>query len=123
MEKLIVGFIGLAGVAVAGLLGFMIVTFFTGFHYETSRGEHTGYITAVERTGIFFKTKTVYLKTDTQSSQEDRYCVTDEAIYSQLQEMSQRKAHINAFYFGWFSNGIATCAGAHEIIYKIQEIN
>ena len=46
----------------------------------------TRYITALEKTGLFFKTGTAYVKTENESSQEDDYCVIDENIYQQLKE-------------------------------------
>lgn len=105
--------------AVAWLI--LYVPFF-GFHYETSRGEHTGYVTAIEKHGVFFKTGTAYLKTDTQSSQEDDYCVIDQAVYDQLQQYSLTKTHVNVYFFGWFSAGIANCDGEGQIIYKVEPL-
>jgi hypothetical protein len=96
---------------------------FTGFNYETGRGEHTGYITAVEKHGIFFKTGTAYLKTDTQSSQEDTYCVIDPEIYTQLQDSSSKKQHINAYFYSVVSAGITKCDGEGQIIYKVVLID
>lgn len=83
-----------------------------GIHIQTSQGEHTGYVTAVEQTGLFFKTYTAYIKTDTQSSQEDAYCVTDPAIYSQLQTLSEQKAHVTVGYIAWLGAGARYCS--HE---------
>ena len=93
-----------------------------GFHYETGRGEHTGYITAVERTGIFFKTGRAYVKTDTQSSQEDTYCFMDSEIEKKLQEYSIKKVHVNIYYFSWFSSGIKNCEAEGAIIYKVEPL-
>ena len=111
-----------ATVLVLGLLWLVIYVPLFGFHYETGRGEHTGYITAVEKGGIFFKTGTVYLKTDTQSSQEDNYCVIDPEVYAQLQKFGEKRTHVNAYHFSWFSSGIANCAGEGAIIYKVTEL-
>ncbi len=90
-----------------------------GFNYETGRGEHTGYVTAVERSGIFFKTGTAYVKTDTQSSQEDTYCFIDKDIEEQLKDFSLKKTHVNVFFYSLFSAGITQCAGEGAIIYKV----
>ena len=38
-------------------------------------GSHTGYVTAIQQNGIFFKKYSVYFKTDKTSSQEDVYCI------------------------------------------------
>lgn len=93
-----------------------------GFNYETARGEHTGYVTAVERSGIFFKTGTAYLKTDTQSSQEDSYCFIDKEVESQLQQHSLKKTHVNVYFYSLLSAGIANCAGEGAIIYRIEPL-
>lgn len=95
-------------------LGLFILIFiipFTGLHIETSNGEHVGYITSVEKNGLFFKTYTTYIKTDIQSSQEDEYCVIDESIISQLKRFAESKTHVKIEYFDWFSKGIANCSG------------
>ena len=106
-----------------GVFFVIILITLIGFHYETGRGEHTGYITAVERTGIFFKTGTAYLKTDTQSSQEDAYCFMDKEIEKKLQEYSVKKIHVNAYFFQWLSAGIKNCSGEGAIIYKVEPLS
>ena len=103
-----------------GLLWLIIGVPIFGFHYETGRGEHTGFVTATEKHGIFFKTNTAYLKTDTQSSQEDNYCVIDEDVYSQLQRYSVEKTHLNVYFFSYFSAGIKNCDAEEAIIYKAE---
>mgnify|MGYP001578806153 CR=1 FL=1 len=115
VEKLTIAVIALLGV---GLLGSIVIGF-TGLHYETSRGEHTGYITAVEKTGVFFKTGRAYLKTDTQSSQEDAYCVVDEKVYQQLQELSVNRKNVSVKYFSWLSLGVKNCEGEDAVIYEV----
>lgn len=106
--------------SIAAAFIFLPILFVVGFHHETGRGEHTGYVTAVETNGIVFKTNRAYLKTDTQSSQEDAYCVSDGAVYSQLQQYAISKTRVNVFYFSWISPGIATCQGENAIIYKVE---
>jgi hypothetical protein len=113
----------IGGAVFIGFLWLILWVPIVGFHYETSRGEHTGYITAVERNGIFFKTGRAYVKTDTQSSQEDSYCFIDKDIEKQLQEYSTKKIHANIYFFDWFSTGIANCGGNDiGIIYKIEPL-
>jgi hypothetical protein len=109
----------LGSLGIAAFLWLIIYVPIFGLHYETSKGEHTGYVTAVEKSGVFFKTGTAYVKTDTQSSQEDSYCVIDPDVYSQLQQASLSKIHVNVYYLGWFSAGIGKCNGEGEIIYKV----
>ena len=43
-------------------------------------GTHTGYVTAVERNGVFVKNYVIYFKTNKAQSQEDEYCVRQEDI-------------------------------------------
>ena len=93
-----------------------------GFNYETGRGEHTGYVIAVERTGIFFKTGTAYVKTDTTASNEDKYCFIDKEIEKSLQQYSLQKIHINIYFYSLLSAGIANCSGEGQIIYKVEQL-
>ena len=106
------------GLILATLIAMPLI-YFTGWHHEIARGEHTGYVTAVVNRGIFFKTMRAYVKTDTQSSQEDAYCVVDPAIYDQLQQYSNTSTHVNLYFFQWLSAGIANCDDEGDVIYKV----
>ena len=64
----------------------------------TNSGQHTGYVTAIEKEGIFWKTWRVYIKTDPQSSQEDKYCVEDESLISKLQKMQENRQLVTLDY-------------------------
>lgn len=114
------------GLIVAAIIFFLawllIVVPFTGIHHEVGRGEHTGYVTAVERGGLIFKTSRVYIKTDTQSSQEDIYCVTNEDVYVDLKNLSEKKAHVTVSYFEWLVSGMASCNGSDQVIYSVKEV-
>ncbi len=90
-----------------------------GLHRETADGEHTGYIGAVERNGLFFKTFRAYIKTDPQSSQENEYCVVDPKIYSQLEEMAQQKTQVTVSYFSWLVSGLKSCSGEDAVIFNV----
>jgi len=90
-----------------------------GWHKETADGEHTGYITSVERTGIFFKTFRAYLKTDPQSSQEDAYCVVDPQVYAQLEQLSEQKVQVTVSYFSWLISGMENCGGEDAVIFYV----
>lgn len=118
-EKDFVGIIG--GILLLIWLGLSFLpVYFIGFHYETGKGEHIGSITAVQKQGIFFKTGRAYVKTDIQSSQEDDYCVIDEAVYSKLQKMAEQKEKVKVKYFSWFSAGIKNCESEEDIIYEVE---
>ena len=100
----------------------IIPTVLIGFHHETGRGEHVGYITSVQKQGVFFKTGRAYLKTDTQSSQEDAYCVIDDKVYDALWEKAKTKEHVSVKYFRWFSSGISNCGGEGDVIYEVSAL-
>lgn len=82
-----------------------------GWHVQTGQGEHTGYVTAVEQTGIWFKTYTAYVKTDTQSSQEDEYCVIDSQVFGLLKVAAESKVHVTVSYIDYLAKGLANCNG------------
>lgn len=118
-EKVVIGIIGF----VAFFLIVIIFTVLIGIHVKTSDGSHVGYVTSVEKKGLFFKTMTAYVKTDVQSSQEDDYCVVDEDVFNQLKILSEKHTHVEVTYFDWLSAGISNCDGEKGgIISKVTEI-
>src|SRR3972149_8290591 len=96
--------------------------YITGFHYETSRGEHVGYTTAVQRSGLIFKTGTAFVKTDNQSSQEDDYCFIDPQVEVQLKNFAETKERVKIGYFGWLAAGIKNCGDEGQVIYKVEPV-
>lgn len=106
-------------IVVALIVGSILLTFI-GIHINTGNGEQTGYITAVEKSGLIWKTGTAYIKTDLSSSQEDTYCVTDEDIYNILKEKSVNKEKVTISHFSWLSAGITNCNGEGAIINSIR---
>ena len=99
-----------------------IPVYVVGFHYNTGEGQHTGYVTAVEKNGLFFKTGSAYIKTDTQSSQEDIYCVIDENVMDELRAFADTKQHITVKYHSWLFPGIKNCGIEGAIIDSVEEI-
>ncbi len=88
------------GGAMLGLVAFIVcitLAFTANFHIPNS-GQHTGYVTSVEQSGIIWKTWTAYVKTDPQSSQEDSYCVTDPNVVRDLQSAATEKSSITVYY-------------------------
>ena len=86
------------GLVIGLLIIAVIASFFTvNFHIPNS-GQHTGYVTSVEQSGIIWKTWTVYIKTDPQSSQEDTYCVTDPKTITVLQSAETEKSSVTVNY-------------------------
>lgn len=102
------------GIALVILLVILFSIF--GFHVNTGNGQHVGYVTSTETNGIFFKTHRAYIKTDTQSSQEDSYCVIDPAVFAQLGTFADQKAHVEVKYYSLMSAGISKCGGESAII-------
>lgn len=112
----------LIAIVVLFFLWLIIIVPFFGFHTNTGNGTHVGYVTAVEKSGVFFKTGTAYIKSDTQSSQEDAYCVVDDNVLAELKNVAQKKVKVEVTYFEWFSAGIANCAGEGAVISAVKEL-
>lgn len=83
------------------LIGSIIILQLLSGCIETlSKGEHNGQITAIEKSGLIWKTYSVYVKSDISSSQEDRYCVEDESLIPQLEQLSKNRTKITLIYRG-----------------------
>jgi hypothetical protein len=93
-----------------------LILFNTLFIQDTSNGHHTGQVTAVETTGVIFKTDRVFFKSDAQSSQEDVYCVIDKNVKSQLESYSRDKTTITVTYDDYLIKGWKYCDGESGII-------
>ena len=107
VELAISGLIFIIGLEVSVL----IILAFTGIHIQTTEnGTHTGIVTAVETNGIFFKTNTVYFKSDAQSSQEEKYCVKDNALKNKLITLQKSKAKITIQYIDYIMYSITECS-------------
>ena len=67
-----------------------------------SEGTHTGYVTAVERRGVFVQNYQVYFKTNKQQSQEDTYCVRQEdvSLAEELRKTGEEDKEITIKYTG-----------------------
>lgn len=82
----------------------------TGLHIIiTDNGRHTGYVTAIETNGWIFKTHSVYFKTDTAQSQEDRYCVIDENLKNELLNYQENGTKVTLKFIDYMSRGISYC--------------
>lgn len=92
-----------------------------GWHYEISEGEHTGYITAVERNGIIWKTPRVYMKTKLDSSQEDAYCVVEnEELLETLRQASIDEQRVTLEFVDWMVQGMSNCKGEIAVVTSIK---
>lgn len=112
--------VSLCILGIIGTVAGLILVQFTGLHINTGKGEHTGFVTAVERSGVVWKTGTVYVKTDLSSSQEDKYCVTDDAVYLRLEEASRNKEKLTLQHKSYFATGIYECGSEEAIVYGIK---
>ena len=96
-----------------------------GIHIETtSNGTHTGYVTAIETNGIVFKTTSVYFKTDTMSSQEDRYCLIDlqSDLLNRLKQSEESKEKITITFKDYLVTSLSECKRSDNgIITGIQQ--
>lgn len=113
----------LVSISVLGFIGLIIafvVIQFTGLHIDTGRGEHTGYITAVERNGLIFKTGKAFVKTDPSSTQEDEYCVIDDAVYDRLAEAARNKEKLTVTHQSYFATGIHECGSEPAVISGVK---
>lgn len=82
-----------------------------GSFYSPTNGEHTGYVTAVENTGFIFHTWGAYFKTNTESSQEDRYCITDPTVVEQLKYYQRAAVKVTIKYSNKFFIPFWQCKG------------
>ncbi len=80
---------------------------------STGQGNHTGFITAIEQQGYFFRNYTVYVKTDNSSSQEDTYCLdrskTD--LADKIKLFSKNRELVSVSFEGVRGFGLGLCSG------------
>ncbi len=104
---------------VGTLIGTLLVLLFLGVMciapffvvINTTKGQHTGVVTAVDQSGFLFKNYTVYFKTDSGSSQEDSYCVNRDNtdLANKLKEAAKTKKVVTIEYSGNIGVGLALC--------------
>lgn len=87
---------------------------------EPGNGQHTGYVTATETGGIFWQTDRAYIKTDTQSSQEEAYCVVNDEVLEKLREAQKEKKLITIEYSGEFIVPTSKCRGEAATITSVE---
>lgn len=83
-------------------------------------GQHTGVITSVEQEGLFWKTWKIYVKTNTQSSQEDTYCITNSNVVEKAQQVSKDAQEITVKYSRGFIVWPWQCNGESSIVTEIK---
>lgn len=87
---------------------------------STGTGEHAGYVTNVERTGVVWQTWTVHFKTDLESTQEDTYCVPPDGseemrnLINQLRAASNQNDRVILEYRSQATAGPWSCGGTFD---------
>src|ERR1017187_9656964 len=101
------------------VIAVIVLLFIANFHIPNS-GQHTGYVSSVEQSGLFWKTWTAYIKTDPQSSQEDTYCVTDPSVVNQLQSAATQRNLVTVYYSAPMVVWKWQCGSEQSIIQNIN---
>ena len=101
------------------IAGVAYVTFF-GLHMSTGYGLQVGYVSAIERTGLIFKTNRVYIKPTLESTQEDSYCVVDGATYAGFEIASREKIRVEVRHDSWLIAGISNCSGEDAVAHQVN---
>ena len=77
-----------------------------------SRGKHIGIVTAIEfNKNILWDANIVYFKTSEESTQEDKYCVNDLELKTQLEQLARKRELVtiefknNFWFWRWKCNG------------------
>jgi uncharacterized protein YxeA len=115
MKKIIISII----IIILAIL--FVITF--GIFQNPNSGQHTGYITSVEKSGIILQTWTVYVKTDPQSSQEDTYCVTDSDTIASLQNYEKERLPVTVYYTAPILLWRWQCGNESSIINSVSTVS
>jgi hypothetical protein len=86
-----------------------------------TNGSHVGIVTAVEKSGVIWKTWDVYVKTDATSSQEDTYCVEDDDVISTIRAANLTRKKVELIYHDEFFIAPWRC-GSSPIIDSIKAV-
>lgn len=117
------GFVTYLILAVVGTSVAASTPFVLGSGCGGARGEHVGYVTAIEeQKNVTWDSTVVYFKSDTESTQEDKYCVRDPLVRDALKAYAERRVPVVIRY----ENGLVMwrweCNGGDSIITGIHEI-
>jgi len=108
------------GAEIGFLIIAVIILFCTANFHIPNSGQHTGYVSSVEQSGIIWKTWTAYIKTDPQSSQEDTYCVTDTNTVTALQSAATERSLVTVYYSVPMLTWKWQCGSEQSIIQSIE---
>lgn len=88
---------------------------------ETGDGTHTGYVTAVGKHGVLWRSWTAWFKTDAQSSQEDSYCVRlNDALAGELRQHADTRALVEITYKTYLAYDWGECNGEGAVIVGVR---
>jgi uncharacterized membrane protein len=83
-------------------------------------GRHIGYITAIENAdNLIFDSTIVYVKSNTASTQEDKYCVNDQKVKEDLEKAAASGERVTIHYKNDFFMMKWECNGASTIIVDV----
>ena len=103
-------------------IGAVLFVYFFAMFQTPNSGQHAGYITAVEESGLLFHTWIAYVKTDPQSSQEDAYCVTDSRVIASLQSDAEDRTPVTVYYAAPVMIWKWQCESPSSIINAVQVV-
>jgi hypothetical protein len=112
----------LVGVIVSGFVIAFFTIPFTGLHIDTGSGSQVGYVSAVEKSGLIFKTYTAYIKPELESTQEDTYCVMDESVAEALRLAAINKQRVEVRHNSFFATAMSECNAEPAIINTVNSI-
>ena len=102
------------------ILATLLLIFLTGC-WNTGKGLHVGYITAVETEGIIWQTGNAYIKTNYESTQEDIYCITNQQVYEQLRTFAEQKNNVQLNFHNELMTAPWRCA-TNTIIDSVTQV-
>ncbi len=80
-------------VIVAFVIGLLFIQF-----WLPSSGTHTGIVTATEKNWLIWTTNLAYFKTSQYTSQEDKYCVVDNDVFSDLKKYQANNTEVTVTF-------------------------
>lgn len=108
---------------VLGIIAFFVAVIFIQ-DIGSNNGQHTGIVTAVEYTSnIFYPATIVYFKTNTESSQEDRYCVKLANLKVLLEQYARTRELITISFQNDYVLWREDCSGGESIIIGVNKAN
>ena len=113
--------LGIAVLILGSIFGISLLT----QDIVVGEGQQRGYITAIEtdRPLGLWQTRTVYVKTSLDSTQEETYCILDIGLYDRLKLISPNQQVVFSFNNYFFNNPSAYHCSAGSVITSFEDIN